>query len=263
MSTYNSEMNRLDAVCVSTTSREIDAGYLEKLCDNLNENVFSDIPLLIFTNNSNYKTNISFLYTKYKTISFSYLKLINIDIPTSDDIYHYRKMSDYIPELGIMSGPNIMFFYIMNFCYRKKFDTILLLETDCIVKPNMTSACKEYVENNSFFISGSKYLGNSTIPTNIKDHLNGVAFYRTGSIDFQRFIKNVQQYIKDTVRNGDIAQAYDTSIYLYLKKINNSEYSKYIENNLILNFSPKPDAGIPVEQINLKYPDHVILHKKL
>jgi hypothetical protein len=262
-------MNSLDAICIATTSAEIDSGHLERLFHQLNDNHYSNIPLLIFTNNSNYGANITLLNNKYKTIVFKYIKIVNIDIPTYKDIYHYNKQSQQIPELGTVSGPNIMFFFIMNFCYKQKFDTILLLETDCFIKPDMISICKEYVKNNTFFISGSKYLGNMGIPSKIADHINGVAFYKTGSTEFQDLINNVNKFIKTQVAAGDVSHAYDVSIFLYLEKLkkNNTKYSKliknYVQTNLILNFSPRGDASITNEYINLKYPNHVILHKKL
>lgn len=259
-------MNRLDAICIATTSQEIDSGYLQRILHDLNQNEYSNIPLLIFTNNSEYSTNVLFLNNK--TAVFKYTKIVNINIPKCDDIYQLHNTNGYIPELGTISGPNIMFFFIMNFCYKQQFDTILLLETDCTVKPNMIAVCKQYVRHNNFFISGSKYLGNASISSKIQNHLNGVAFYKTGSTEFQELIQNVKAFIKKQVLNMDIIHAYDVSIFLYLQSLHKHStflrlISKYIQTKLIINFSPRSDMNIPNEEIYSKYPEHVILHKKL
>jgi hypothetical protein len=256
-------MCRFEAIVVCTTSREIENKMLEKFFLQLRYEPRNKIDIIIFTNNNKYsRKNILFLVQMNQ---FNSIKFINMNIHPDDDLYQfkYNKQSDYIPSLGYLSGPNIMFFKIMDWC--KNYDTVLLLETDCIIRSNMVQVCKTYIESlDDFFVSGSYYHGKLILDKNVRFHLNGVAFYRTGSQEFQDFIKNVRLYMEDQVNDGTVFIAYDTSLYQYIKTMpeHAAVRKKYIANNIIINLSPREDASTSMSAIANAFPKYVILHKK-
>lgn len=260
-------MGKLEAIVLPITSREINTDQFSRFIAQFQHTDPKQLDLLIFINNSKYE--MSKLYSGFTHLKkFKNIKIFNTNICETDDIYitQIRDLPKKIPILGAISGPNLMFFNIMRKC--KNYDTILLLESDCIIKPTVFDRCVDYVNAHNFFISGSLYLGKQAISNAIRPHLNGVAFYHTGSSEFQNFIDEIELFIKKQVVGGNKIIAYDVGIYLYISLLKNSTrrpflYSQYISNNLILNFSTTHDIDTPVEVIESLYPEHVILHKKL
>jgi len=255
-------MCKLEAIVVCTTSKEIDNKQFERFFLQLKYEPRNKVDIIIFTNNNKYsKKNILFLV---EMSQFSSIKFINVNIAPEDDVYQFKpnNQNTYIPYLGYLSGPNIMFFKIMDWC--KKYDTVLLLETDCIIRNNMIQLCKIYVDSlDDFIISGSYYHGKILLDKSIRFHLNGVAFYRTGSHEFQELIRNVKLFMEDRVKNDMLFIAYDTAIYEYITILENNELKKkYIANHIIVNLSPREDASTSMTAIANAFPRYVILHKK-
>jgi hypothetical protein len=265
-------MNRLDAVVFAVTSNEITNKSFERCCYNIVSSEYIGLDLVIFVNNSKFsKNDILFLnrLTFFRTVI-----IINLNIQDVDDVYIINpKRGMPIPKYGFISGPNITFFRIIQYC--KKYNTILLLECDTILKENAIKKSIEYVSNNDFLISGSKYLGKLKTDNEIfRNHINGVAFYKTGSDEFQTLINNVKNTILNEYIKTTPSIAYDVAIFMYIhitmKSIDekHSEWRnlilpRYKTCELILNYSPKPDRHTSVDDITKKYPNHVILHKKL
>jgi len=205
---------------------------------------------------------------------FQSIQVYNIRVQKEEDIYikDKTKYDKPWPRLGLTSGPNISFFETVKQC--SSFNTILMVETDCILKPNCFTVCKNYVGSMcDFLISGSKYLGGSInwSPSEMLfHHLNGVAFYKTGSSEFQSLMINVERFIALSVTQK-VSMSYDVAVMAFVYDAieanrSESEYykrveSKLISNTFILNYSV--DSDIKIDEIDSYFPSYVILHSKL
>jgi hypothetical protein len=268
--------NYLETVLLLITSKEINNGEFYNFINQFQNMKYNGLKLCIIINNSNYDEDI--FNQKLKLIDiFSLIDIKILNIKKEDDVYNINRPepNSQIPELGLISGPNIMFFYGIKYCY--KYKSVLLLESDCILKVDCFEKIKKYVLSLSdYVISGSRYVGNivgnRNIHENINNHLNGVAIYNTTSNDLKYLIEKTEYYIKYNVRfNKMYHLPYDVSLSLVLQHnhLNDQEFiyhrrilSKFINNTFIINCSPANDKDITFEQINEIYPNHVILHKK-
>jgi hypothetical protein len=269
--------NYLETVLLLTTSKEINNGQFYDFIKQFYNMKYNGLKFCIFINNSDYD-EIKF-NEKVKLINiFSIIDVIILNIKKEDDIYitSSKDIPLLIPELGLMAGPNIMFFNAIKYSY--KYQSVLLLETDCILKLNCFETLKKYVmQLSDYIISGSKYLGNSVGSKNmnevINSHFNGVAIYNTSSNDLKYLIEKTECYIKHNVDvNKNYFLPYDVSLTLVLQNdfLDDKQFiyhrrilSKFISNTFIINCSPVCDKNITVKEINEIYPNHVILHKKL
>ena len=105
-------------------------------------------------------------------------------------------------------------------------------------------------------------------------HLNGVAFYKTGSPVFQCVMTVLDNYIQFIVANGDITRGYDHfMVEMVLFYITNSlkVESKFFWKNvlrymfktsLIVNLSPERDSHLREKDVLDIHKQCVILHKK-
>jgi hypothetical protein len=282
---------KLEAVVILTTIKEIDDGRFNDFIINQLSNCYSTkLDLIIIINNSSHTTNILPIITnileKFRTIETYY-----VEIPPEDDIYaSFDKTRKYIPELGLSSGPNILFFSAIEFC--EKYNTVLMLETDCILKEDCFRKLDKLVEySGDFLIIGSSYAGNQKIhfDNTLFHHINGVALYKTGDEDFKTLIKNVKSYIIAKVKLYDkTVFSYDFSITDFLikslsniveppkangvkHKVETNDYEffywkhiyrKLLKTNLILDYSPVFDKDTTISDIENIYPQFAILHKK-
>lgn len=275
-------LNKLEAVTLLITSNEIISNRFEKFIMNIltTTTLSNDIYFLIFTNNNDYKLNLQ-IYLRFKQYITKLKKLfknvcvVNTDIPKSQDVYILQR-TNTVPKYGNVSGPNLLFLYAMNYC--KRFNTVLLLESDCILSNGWLDKCKSYVTHSgTFLISGSTYDGDVHIKINPKDissffHINGVAFYKTGSKELQKVIKELDSYLVYYAKNIFPINAYDyvLSNMIFHKLTIDDEFMfwKYIyrnitKNTLILNYSLQVDKNKSPEEIYKKFPSCVVLHKKL
>jgi hypothetical protein len=264
--------NKLDSIILLTTSAEINNGMFFKFCNQFFAMKKTNLTLEIFFNNYNFNELLLIEYISKINI-FKKISLHNLDIPPELDIY--IKDPNYkgtIPYLGLISGPNYMFFEAMKYCF-KKFNVILLLETDCILKQTCFEISKHYIENISdFLISGSRYVGEINPKINVLSlfnlHLNGVAFYNTGSEEFMELLENIENYIKiNVIINPKVAIPYDMAITSYLIENPSIKHrrllSKLINTTYIINCSVNHDKKITMEEIDSIYPKHIIFHTKM
>jgi hypothetical protein len=266
-------MNVLEAAVLLTTSAEVRSGQFFNFCNQFRSMKYCGLKFIIVINNSDFDPAAILFLNEIKI--FQSIQVYDIDIPARDDIYvrgGQRYHTTEWPRLGLSSGPNILFFQTIKLCAH--LNTILILETDCILKHNCFDACINYVSGMcDFLISGSKYLGNATMwntHDNIFHHLNGVAFYRTGNSELQNLIKDVESYMCYKVSERT-SLSYDVCIMSYVHhRINNDidlkNYYRSVEakltvNTFILNYSL--DSSIKREEIDKIFPNHVILHSKL
>jgi hypothetical protein len=120
-------------------------------------------------------------------------------------------------------------------------------------------------------ISGATYDGSHKIPVNhlsFYHHINGVAFYNTGSPYFTHLIDETDLLIRRKALKGEIT-AYDVAISQVFeeKKYDDYEYWKFIyrqitKNTLIVNYSLPLDKDTPLKDILFRFPGAVIIHKK-
>jgi len=271
----NEYPNHLQAIAISTTSREINGGQFTRFCDTLLKHTQNadDLDLIIAVNNKNYRYIEDIKYLEYK---FKSVKVIDVNVPPNEDIYTNRVPPTGVPPLGLVSGPNIMFFEIMEYC--KNYNTILLLETDCTVYENWVNKCKQYVNTSEYFlISGSTYDGymplySSSMPMIM--HLNGVAFYKTCSPIFQFVLTCLKNYMIYTNKSINPLLAYDlTMMEMMIKYLTtNVEFEVHmfwkrvfrymLKNTLIINVSATYDSVVTEYEIRSLHKNCVILHKK-
>lgn len=272
--------NKLESIVILVTSREINEGSLERLLNNISETTPpNDLDLNIFTNNSDHEpVSLENVNSLFKSVN-----IVNINIDPKDDIYFsdpfaYLKDGKTAPKYGLVSGPNILFMKAMEVC--KKYNTTLVLETDCKLFPEWFEKSTTYVSMEYFLVSGSTYDGEYVPkPTDVIYHtfilhLNGVAFYKTGSPVFQCVMTVLDNYIQFVVANGDITRGYDHfMVEMVLFYITNSlkvEPKKFWKNvlrymfktSLIVNLSPERDSHLREKDVLDIHKQCVILHKK-
>jgi hypothetical protein len=259
--------NVLEALLLPVTSREINDGRFRLFIDQLIPIKPTTLTFVIYVNNSTHtsiQSQLNRINNKFKKIEVVYANMSPID-----DVY--GPTVKYMPKYGFASGPNILFMAAMKHC--SKFDTTLLVETDCIVKPSFLEELELFTKySGGFLIAGSTYDGNTyTISTTVMfHHINGVALYHTGSSTFQNLMGCLDGYILQQVHTTPFF-SYDVAInqlvqYTMLDASCHAEwkriYKGIIKTAFIVNMSLPSDKDIPMEMINKHYPTHVILHKK-
>lgn len=267
----------LEAIALITTTHEIESGRFQIFMKQFEDMPDCNLDFIVFTNKYTYKTQtLAFRQEIYHyTKSFKNVEIICLNIHPDDDIYMRReefyKTKKTLPKLGLCAGPNISFFSAMDFC--KKYDTTFLIETDCIIRKDALYTFKNFSQCvGDFLIVGSKYDGRH-YSGNILDikhtHLNGVALYKTGSLEFQSLLIDVENWI---VKNTPTSMSlpYDIAITMFvLEQIstgNNSYYRnvlrRMITTPLILNYSIDNFHETNMDDILKYYPNHKVLHIK-
>lgn len=264
-------MSSLEAVILLTTSTEINNGKFFKFCSQFLPMKKNNLSFHIFINNSNYDELLVMDYISKITI-FKSAFVHNLNIPSDIDIYiRTTNYTGKIPPLGITSGPNTMFLEAINYCF-DKFDTVLVLETDCSLKQNCFEVSTSYIRSLSdFLISGSRYVGSQKFDhlfLSLNLHLNGVAFYNTGSEEFRNLVKKMKRYIISQVQKTPTKTfSYDMAFTDCLLEENDvisarRTLNKFINTSFIINCSPQVDDHITEEEMNIIYPRHIIFHTK-
>jgi hypothetical protein len=276
--------NSLDAIVLVTTFKESISQRFTKFLEHLVSVTTSPSKDIDFVISSNASMPIEHSILQKLKYLFKEVKLHAQQIPKQDDIYESDAVpfasSPYIPEMGRTSGPNILFLNTMNYC--RQYNTVLVLETDCILYNSWIEKCKNYTNNCEYFLlSGTTYDG---IPTSVSEknlvnflHINGVAFYKTGSSVFQYVMLQLEEFIKDSVsrkvRQGRVP--YDLAITeMILSRIANTPtvgaynfwrcvYRYILKNTLIVNASCERDTEVKPSDLLAIHKNCVILHKKL
>jgi len=268
---------KLEAVFICATLSEIKDPNFNIFVKNMLSSINSkqeelDCVLVLNTYNNSVKEEIE-SFIESASAKFQNVQIVNANIHPIDDIYNRLNSIKNIPKYGSASGPNLMFLTAVD--YAKKYNTIILLETDCIFRNDWIVACTNYVKYTSIFlISGATYDGNIPIPFDNKNmfyHINGVAFYKTGDPIFSNLIAHLNSYILENVPNDGIV-SHDVAITsLLFNKLSsdnkNSVLWRYIyrhifKNTLIINASLNEDRNVEPSVYYTKFQSCVILHKK-
>ena len=255
---------KLECIALLTTTFEVANGRVERFFERLQLTEKYDLDFIIFVNKG---VNIPGIETLVPY--FNNVFVISTEIAEKDDV---RVDSAAGLEYGGCSGPNILFLKSMKFCER--YNTTLVIETDCLLQPSWLDSCINYVKySGSFLIAGSNYYGKVQLDVNVTglfEHVNGVAFYNTGSQYFKTLIDTTICFIKENAMRGT-SYAYDVAIYeCVLSLIRTKQdvsfwtyiYHNIIKTTLIVNFSLPIDASTPLSEITDKFPMAVIIHKK-
>jgi len=279
--TYIPELNsnKLEAIVINTTNFEINNGDFKTFVDLLsNVTQTTDIDCVICVNNDKYSSielEVNILKNLFKSVI-----IYTINIPPQDDVYiRINTGNEFIPpdlKYGSASGPNIQFIKLIKYC--EKYNTILLLETDCTLFENWFSKLNLYIEHcGGFLISGSTNDADDIIRPHenfsLFLHINGVALYKTCSKNLQTLISLLDEHIKHRVLWGFRFTAYDYMLSNMIieefdlnKKKNLSfwkiAYKYTIKNSLIVNLSSSK-SDIPIDDVLKYHPNCIILHKKL
>lgn len=265
-------MSSLEAIILLTTSAEINNGKFYKFCNQFLSMRKNNLSFNVFINNNDHdETAVMSFMSKLTIFKSAFIHTLNI--PSELDIYikETNNYSGKIPRLGLTSGPNIMFLEAIKFCF-DKFDTVLVLETDCLLKKNCFEVSKLYVQTlPDFLISGSRYLGSQSTDelfSVFNMHYNGVAFYNTGSQEFKSLVKKMEEFIvSEVIKSPHNTVSYDMAFTGCLLRTDNivsarRQLNKFINTTLIINCSPDFDSFITEDEINEIYPRHVIFHTK-
>lgn len=261
--------NTLEAMVLPVTSKEIDNRSFERFIRQLVSIPMTDLTFVIMVNNINHRTDIKPMIDTIRQ-KFISVDLVYANISAEDDVYIPGSTGGkMIPTYGFASGPNILFLSCMEYC--KKFNTTLLVEADCYIKPSFLFELEKFTKySGGFLIAGTTYDGCMKQP-NCHDadfhHLNGVALYKTGDPLFKYVMEQLSSYIIEHVKDTPFL-AYDIALMRMVFKSMSTEktsdwkkvYKQIIKTNLIVNLSPAVDAETP--DIPTTYPNCVILHKK-
>lgn len=270
--------NKLDAICLLTTNKEITDKRLHKFIKYLtttietNNNFTKKLDLNIIVNNLNKRLCFQGLKKYFKNVNVH-----NLQLNPKEDVYltslnNKHKLSKY----GLKSGPNIVFFKTMELC--QKYNTILLLETDCIFGTNWLNKIHKYIQSaNGFLVSGATYDGTVIMKSGspMLTHINGgTALYATGHPLFKHMIEILDTFVAYQVANGMPGIAYDYALKILIDSAIDCHHNdtkqheiwkfinrNYVPNKLIINCSTSADKNINNDLLVKKYA-FSILHKK-
>jgi hypothetical protein len=266
----------LDCIALNVTTKEVINGRFSKFITNIVEHtviskIVESIDMYIFLNNSKSVDNV---YEDVSRISgiFRSVVVVSFELDDLDDMYIQNPSTNQkCGKYGFISGPYCMFMKTMEYC--QAYNTTLFLETDCILSNGWLETLYNYTKNaGGFWISGATYDG-QTIDVwkdrTIFGHLNGVALYATGNVDFQAFLELFETFFVYAIKNVYNKYGYDHCIRVmvdyFLEKRPLEYYWRFVDRNLIrsqyiINCSTSGDSKM-LEDINKLY-DHAILHIK-
>lgn len=264
-------MNVLEAIVLPVTTHEIDSQLFVRFVRQLRRLDSNDLTLIFMIDKIGHKLDIlpiiNDLSVVFKNVEIAYANILD-----HNNIYYREETLPpglNIPQYGLASGPNLLFFACMDLC--KRFNTTLLLELDCFFKPNFIETLQLYCKHSGgFLISGSSYDGISLYSYTSPDfhHINGVALYKTGDPLFHYLIEQLQTFIIETVKEHPMLP-YDVAITrmiyrnIILERTRGEWkrlYKQILKTPFIVNLSPARDAD--TEDIIDHYPSAMIIHKK-
>lgn len=270
--------NILQCVCLLTTNKEVDSGQLNRFISHLTKvtkpsRYSKKIDFKIIINQS-YNNEIKI--NKLQQI-FANIEIINLKLKKTEDIYLKKPPTDEkLPEYGLKSGPNITFFNTLNIC--KKYNTTLLLETDCLLNNKWLDRIYLYTKYaNGFLISGGTYDGLVFTKSNsaMMSHINGgTGLYATNHFVLHSLIDILKIFMQNQISNNMPGLAYDYALKIMIDANLDSSFHapelreiwKFINRNylpckLIINCSTATDNIISKTQLNKVY-NYAILHQK-
>jgi hypothetical protein len=214
------------------------------------------------------------------------INIITWNIPKEKNVYFRQDLNTKIsksdfekrPQLGLSSGPNILFLNSVNFLFKQFYSHFLVLEADTSPLCEFWfDRISEYCRNKKFLVAGSLYRGDQWDDPSQKwnncysGHLNGVAIYRNEPGVSNFLFKRVEMYIKNFIGSGGAILNYDVALHLYSQSQEGTEALRdrslpeynLIDSPLFVNLSMKRDSQVSKDFILCKFKDAVILHQKI
>lgn len=270
--------NHLECVCLLTTTKELHNDKYKNFIRHLiaqtqNNKISKQIDFKIILNQKN--QDRLFLASLQKV--FADIEVVHLHLPPHDDLYVSElKNNQKLPAYGLKSGPNIMFFKTLE--KTKKYNTTLLLETDCILGNNWLDNIYNYVNYaNGFLVSGAIYDGLVFTKTGsaMMNHINGgTALYATNHPVLPKLLQVVSFFLQKQIAYNMPGLAYDYAMKLLIDRGLDRSYENkkdreiwqfinrnYLPSKLIINCSTDLDAGLDMDYLIKKY-NYSILHKK-
>ena len=213
----------INAIFIQSHSKEIENNRIDKFLFK-NNSLFStiDIPIFLFIDKNN---------------------KINATLNQNIQVVNFIECN----RISRSSNTTNTFKYMMNF-QAEKYNKILLLETDCVLKNYFLSKINDDIKNYNFWIYGSYYYGKADLRSENRKHINGVAVYDRND----KFLKYVN-VIDSNVGN------YDMLLTNLLKK-DNLFFEKTIDSKYILNLASPTDFDI--KDYESYKPECQIVHTK-
>lgn len=270
--------NILQGIYLLTTHKEITNNRYQKFIQHLvaktqRTDISKTIDLNIVLNHTHKTLSIGNTNHIFKSVN-----IIDLKLDPQEDVY-LSTMPNHgqLPKYGLKSGPNITFFKTLQDA-SSKYNTILLLETDCILSDSWLINIYNYIRyTNGFLISGAIYDGNVFMKAGspMLTHINGgTAIYASYHPALQHFVSILEKFLLYQVNNNLPGLAYDYAAKLLIDhQINHmqdtSTYNNfwkfinrnYLCNKLIGNCCTGMDANIDIDDINRRY-KFSVLHKK-
>ena len=212
--------DKINAIFIQSFHKEIITDVLQNFLNNLTK-LSIDIPIVLF---------LDLKSKQYIQKLDKYIQNISIE---------------YVNDQEYNNNITTIFHKLINY-KTLEYPKILLLESDCIVKPNFINILNSDIQGRDFWIYGSFYYG---LLKHIEKHINGVAIYYRNNI-FLKKIQNVfikQNYINKKNVNYDC---------ILSKNCNNK---KLIDSKYILNICHKGDINLDFYKIKKQ---SVIIHQK-
>lgn len=265
--------NKLSIVMLCT-KQEIETGQFDKCLSNYLENIETRFTFDLIIYFDNKICNDMYIHLKevekYRCINQVIVKCHNIS--PEDNIYirpwNNEKTPEKTPELGLSSGPNILFYRSMNHIQTQDYENFLVLECDTQpLSTNWYDILHEYIiePGQEWLITSSSYKG--TDPEHVDSwhckYLNGVALYRNNSKAHRLFDKS-EKFIKHMVSGGHMKRFlnYDAAHNHFIKTYEPWNQNQLVDSELFVNMSLEYDDNIDIENVKNIYPKCVILHNK-
>jgi hypothetical protein len=203
--------------------------------------------------------------------------VVSNKIRDDENLYERNLNTDFPIDklpLGRSHGINHHFYTTLNYLFKTKYKSFLLLESDTKpIKNDWFQNLKKYSEcNENYTIAGSLYKGKNYKvhrESYYGGHLNGVGLYRN-SEKTKKLLNNSKKYLISELKKDSFFPKskqkywefmnYDVAIYLYAKQ--NNLLDGYTDTDFFTNASAPTDSDVSLSEILNEYPNTCILHQK-
>ena len=243
------EMASLQAVVVPLTNSQLDeaetnfAAWQEQLTPlSPTDTAFADLILVLNTGDTSAAEQLAQSAPAVQT-GFRSVHVLSADLQGADDAY----------KIGDATGANNLFFFTLGAL--RNYSVFLLMETDCQpMRPGWLSDARACVDTQmgTKWVLGAQYRGDGPMAEEFWRHVNGNAFYRSGSTQFQSFYRDeFLPFYGDQYDNHDYRFGYDAGHERFLRsspdrKRARSVLSKFGHTDFIVNLrSHDDDSHVP------------------
>jgi len=274
----SSETDSVNNMCVLylCTAKELQQGMLQASVENFLRNVESDKKVdLIFCMDQKHKNHTDlYKYKSHENINKVIVKCFNI--PDNKNIYtrpwlHPPEEIEQleVPELGLSSGPNELFYQTCEYMSSKHYKYYLMLEADCI--PVSVDWLDHYLtkcdESNDWVLLSSIYKGEDENNNNQwhsdSPYLNGVGLYKNNK-RLRQLMNNSRKLVLQFVQENRFQRFinYDTATGHHIMCYEPWNKQLVYDSDCIVNMSPSRDKDVDIATVLKQFPDARLLHNK-